>query len=125
MPLGIVSGRGVEDDLYKRPDILNTGSLSMEVGDDGGLKLQGRGGTRAIIREGSTTEEAKRWRSFFASSGKGIHHSVLMLPSEGYDKFVVSGNSHSVLSSDKGLGQGGLGGDDVDGGTQERWGHDA
>lgn len=67
MPLGIVSGRGVEDDLYKRPDILDTGSLSMEVGNDGRLKLQGRGGTRAIIREGSTTKEAKRWHSFFAS----------------------------------------------------------
>jgi hypothetical protein len=48
-----------------------------------------------------------------------------MLPSEGYDKFVVSSNSHSVLSSEKGLGQGGVGGDDVDGGTQERCGHDA
>lgn len=67
MPLGIVSGRGVNDDLYKRPDILDTGSLNMEVGNDDELKLQGRGVTRAIIREGSTTEEAKRWRSFFAS----------------------------------------------------------
>jgi hypothetical protein len=67
MPLGIVSGRGVKDDSYKRPDILDTGSLNMEVGNDDGLKLQGRGGTRDIIIEGSTTEEVKRWHSFFAS----------------------------------------------------------
>lgn len=96
-----VGGRGVEDDRDKRPDVLGTGLLSVEVADDRGLVLRRRRwhwGRQRRLEDGGAEKVTLRLGQL---SGKSISHVTLVLPSKGRHTLVVLGSGHVGLDSGK------------------------
>ena len=76
-PASIDGGVGVEDDRHQGPDVLDTGGLGMEIGDDGGLVIGRRVGVNDRRRG-----NPKKKLGLRQLASESISGGALVLPGE-------------------------------------------
>lgn len=105
------------DDGYKRPDVLDTCLLSMEVGDDGFVELRakrGLGRWRGVNDRGAVDVVLEVCQL----GGKSIRRGALVLLGEGHNAFAILSSDHGGLGGSESRDQSRVSNGDVEGGMQ-------